>query len=115
VENAIKHGIYGREDGGSIRIGIARSNGDLNISVEDDGVGMDGQVLDRIFSKEADDLGKDAGGIGLRNINQRLERVYGPQYRLKIRSIPQEGTSVRINIPASSPVLETEPFSGAES
>lgn len=110
VENAIKHGIYGREDGGSIRVGIARSNGDLSISVEDDGVGMDRDIVRSVFSKTSDNLEERDGGIGLRNINQRLEQVYGPQYRLRITSSPRKGTSVRMNIPVSSPVLETEPL-----
>jgi len=115
VENAIKHGIYSREDGGSVLIGIARTNGDLSISVKDNGVGMNRDVVRSVFSKETADLGKVGGGIGLRNINQRLERVYGPQYRLRIRSSPQKGTSVRMKIPASSPVLETAAPSVAES
>ncbi|MBW2095544.1 MAG: sensor histidine kinase [Deltaproteobacteria bacterium] len=115
VENAIKHGICGREDGGSIRVGIARSNGELSISVDDDGVGMEKELLRTVFSKEADDPGKNAGGIGLRNINQRLEKVYGPQYRLRIKSSPHKGTAIRMKIPRSSSILGTSPPSQADS
>ncbi len=114
VENAIKHGICGREDGGSIRVGISRTNGNLSISVEDDGVGMDREVLDRVFSKETGDLEEKSGGIGLRNINQRLEHVYGSLNRLKIKSSTLKGTTIQMKIPPSSPVFETPTPSRAD-
>jgi hypothetical protein len=67
---------------------------------------MDREILRRVFSKEASDRGKNADGIGLKNVNQRLGQVYGPRYRLRIGSTSQEGTSVRMKIPVSGPVLE---------
>jgi len=107
VENSVKHGLCGREQGGIVKVSIARTNGSLLVSVEDDGIGMDQETINRVFSKKADEVNGTAGGIGLRNINQRLEHVYGPQYRLEISSSLQGGTSVWMKIPRFSPIMET--------
>jgi sensor histidine kinase YesM len=39
------------------------------------------------------------GGIGLRNVNERLRVIYGPPHQLKLESGPEEGTAARIEIP----------------
>lgn len=99
VENAVKHGLSGREEGGKIWIYAKRSNGFLNIQVKDDGVGMPTSAIEQVFKKNGID--QNGRNIGLRNVNQRLENIYGPAYRLQIDSHESEGTTITINLPAT--------------
>ncbi len=86
VENAVKHGIAPRPDGGLVRIEARRdASGALEIRVRDTGAG---------FAKPG------AGGIGLENVSRRLELCYGSDARLDIQSTP-EGTEVSFVIPAT--------------
>jgi two-component system, LytTR family, sensor kinase len=87
VENAVKHGIAPRPDGGLVRIEARRSgSGALEIRVRDTGAG---------FAKPG------AGGIGLENVSRRLELCYGTEARLEIQS-GGEGTEVSFTIPAGA-------------
>ncbi len=84
VENAVRHGISGRVDGGTIRMKAGREGERILIVVSDDGEG---------FSGEAGE------GIGLRNVRERLSVAYGRQQSMTIESIPGEGTWIRIELP----------------
>lgn len=92
VENAIVHGILPRVEGGCVQISIHQNGRDLVIQVRDDGVGMSTVEICQILHKA------DAGGIGLYNIQERLQRLYGS--RLVIESEPGCGTTVTVSIPA---------------
>lgn len=84
VENAVNHGIMKRLRGGDITIRIASRTDEYEITVQDNGVGM-----------KAD---SPAGnGVALRNIDKRLQQVYGKG--LQIHSVPGHGTTVRFQIP----------------
>ena len=84
VENAVRHGISGRVDGGTIHI-EADSDGDrIVIVVRDDGEGFAGEA---------------GQGIGLRNVRERLSVAYGNLQSLTIESVPGEGTEIRIELP----------------
>ncbi len=98
VENGVKHGILGRDEGGTISITIGRHNGLLRVDIEDDGVGMDAETLRGVLLSEGDFAGDDH--IGVRNCNQRLEQIYGPAHTLSISSRPGEGTLVSFTIPS---------------
>lgn len=89
VENSIKHGIEKKVGGGRIIIRSRRTPGGGVIEVLDNGAGM------------ADtDAGRGrGGGIGLRNVDERLRVIYGENYPLRLESTPGEGTCVRIEIP----------------
>jgi two-component system, LytTR family, sensor kinase len=93
VENAVKHGIAPRQDGGLVRIEAhPTASGALEIRVRDTGTG---------FAKPG------AGGIGLENVARRLELCYGAEARLDIQS-NTEGTAVSFVIPAAAvPPLQT--------
>lgn len=100
VENAVKHGLSSREEGGNICIAISRDNGDLQVRVEDDGVGMQPQAVEGIFNKgRAESCER---GVGLSNVNQRLEQIYGPQYGLMINSAVGSKTVVSLRMPRKS-------------
>ncbi len=97
VENAVKHGIAVKEDGGSIQVKVLKHNSELHVSVQDDGVGMAKEQSENIFKKNG--LEYSADGIGLKNINQRMEQIYGPQYKIVIDSRPESGTTVHLRVP----------------
>jgi two-component system LytT family sensor kinase len=89
VENAIKHGLSRKLGPGTVSI-AARVRGDrLELEVGDDGLGMPGPVLDEVWLR----------GVGLRNLRQRIERLYGPEHLPHIESTPGRGTVVRLSLP----------------
>ena len=67
VENAVRHGIYPRKEGGTIVIKAEDLADALVISIKDDGVGMSKTKIEEILNTQ-----KEIDGIGLRNVNQRL-------------------------------------------
>nr|WP_321259133.1 LytS/YhcK type 5TM receptor domain-containing protein [uncultured Pseudodesulfovibrio sp.] len=97
VENSVKHGILGRDEGGTISINIGRDNGLVHVHIEDDGIGMDEATLWSVLNSENEFSGEDH--IGVRNCNQRLEQIYGPSHMLSIISHPGKGTRVSFTIP----------------
>ena len=89
VENSIKHGFSRKVGGGRITIRSARQNDHAIIEVEDDGLGM---TEDRLNTALND-------GIGLSNVNERLSVIYGAAYKVRITSVPNLGTIIRLEIP----------------
>jgi two-component system sensor histidine kinase LytS len=100
VENSVKHGILGREEGGLVRLCAQRENGHLSVVIEDDGVGMDRSAVQAILS--AGDLDSLTEGIGARNCNRRLVQLFGPGYAMHVSSEPSRGTRVAFRIPRLS-------------
>jgi two-component system LytT family sensor kinase len=98
IENSIKHGLEPRIRGGTVTL-RSRLNGDrLLIEVADDGVG--------IGTKPASALRRNGAGIGIKNVRERLEVLYGSEARFTVVSNPGRGTLVSIEIPASLPGAE---------
>jgi two-component system sensor histidine kinase ChiS len=91
VENAIRHGILKHSRGGTIRIGIVASGEDVEISVQDDGPGMDPDLVDSMLLDRLT-IHHDRTGIGLRNTNRRLKQLYGKG--LRIESVIGQGTRI---------------------
>ena len=89
IENSIKHGLAPKIGEGRITIRSVRQNGHAVIDIIDNGVGVSSGHADRVRS----------GGIGLRNVNERLRVIYGANYQLQLDSVPGEGTCARIVIP----------------
>jgi anti-sigma regulatory factor (Ser/Thr protein kinase) len=87
VENAIRHGIEPRACGGRVEIGAERVNGQLRLTVRDDGVGL------RETSSRA------GHGIGLSNTQERLARMYGEAHTFELRAGEHGGVAVSIAIP----------------
>jgi signal transduction histidine kinase len=93
VENAVRHGVTKKEEGGTVTIAIRIEGDDAILSVEDDGAGMS-EKADVMLARESDNTN---GGVGLRNIHQRLLRLYGRG--LEIESSSGAGTVVTFRIP----------------
>ena len=99
VENAIFHGILlKKEERGTIRIRGERDGAHLHLFVEDDGVGMSAETMQRVLSGRA--ATKDHHGYGVRNVHERLQLSYGIGFGLRFQSVDGKGTSVQITIPA---------------
>ena len=102
VENALYHGIKGKRGGGVIHVrGSAPDSGHILFEVIDDGAGM---PLERLAQLRAALGGAEMpadceGGVGLRNVHERLRLYYGADYGLQIHSRPGRGTTVRVLIP----------------
>jgi two-component system, LytTR family, sensor kinase len=89
IENSIKHGLAPKIGEGRITIRSRRQDGHAIIDVIDNGVGVSTDHATRVKT----------GGIGLRNVNERLRVIYGANYQLQLDSVPGEGTCARIVIP----------------
>lgn len=90
VENAVRHGITKKDEGGTVTVRVRAINAEAVIMVEDDGAGMPAPAA-AILANEGE------GGVGLRNIHQRLLRQYGKG--LEIESEPGRGTVVTFRVP----------------
>lgn len=95
VENAVKHGVLKRVEGGIVRIHIYSEDDHIKITIQDNGVGMDTKKIEQVLKVLPD----KKRGIGLLNTNQRLKRLYGEG--LHIESTPGQGTSVSFKVPKS--------------
>jgi two-component system LytT family sensor kinase len=100
VENSIKHGLEPRIAGGVITLRSRMQGGNLILEVEDDGVG--------IALKPASALDRGGAGIGMQNVRERLEVLYGGRARFTVVSRPGRGTLVSIVIPAQQPTQPAE-------
>jgi len=99
VENAVRHGILRRSEGGTVWIRIRDSEDGMEISVEDDGIGLESDKLSRAL--QGSESNGHPTGVGLANINRRLMQMYGKG--LLVRSRPGEGASVSFVVPKSRP------------
>lgn len=88
IENALKHGILPRENGGNIHVSIEDFDTYIEISVSDDGTGMDEATMERLLEKKSE----SSNGIGLLNTDLRLKQHYGKG--LQIISKPNQGTTI---------------------
>ncbi|MFD2046657.1 ATP-binding protein [Ornithinibacillus salinisoli] len=95
VENAVKHGVFERQKGGKICIQIKRYSEFIEISVHDNGKGMTKEIQDAVITENNFD--KESKGIGLRNINRRMNQLYGRG--ITIHSNNEQGTVVSFQIP----------------
>jgi two-component system, sensor histidine kinase YesM len=121
VENAIYHGIKNKETPGIVLVSGEREGDALVIRVVDDGVGMDSGRLELLRRRLVDPGGREAddesssdepggsrssGGVGVRNVQERIRLCFGSAYGLSFDSKPGEGTTAVVRIPI---VAEAEP------
>ncbi len=92
AENAVRHGILKRIEGGTIRIQIKDYETYTEIAIIDNGVGMGPERVQEILR----DAPSISGGIGIGNTNRRLKKLYGKG--LEIVSVLDEGTTVRFQV-----------------
>ena len=99
LENAINYGVSGMDDCGEILVKGRREGNDILLTVEDNGIGMSEEET-RLVLTDSDRVHKHGSGVGLVNVNRRIQIYFGSEYGLFIESEPDEGTKVLIRIPA---------------
>lgn len=100
LENAIYHGMAGCEEDGRITVTAKRDGSDLVIDVADNGTGMPPEVVERLLDESQPQTRSSGSGIGVRNVHRRIRLTFGEGYGLEVFSEPDEGTTVRIRLPA---------------
>jgi two-component system LytT family sensor kinase len=90
VENAVKHGILPKPEGGEVYLKAFFEDGEIRFCVRDTGVGMDQKRLKEVLTKWP--------GIGLKNVNERLKLLYGEDHGLDIKTSVNNGTKVSFSI-----------------
>ena len=98
VENAVRHGLEAKEGPGHITICANDSGAFAEVTIEDDGVGMDPEHLRSVLAGHI-----DGDHVGLRNVDARLRQVYGDEHGLVIDTAPGEGTLITLRVPKSQP------------
>lgn len=99
VENAIQHGLRQKKKG-AVRISVERRGENLEITIYDNGVGMDNDTLRQLHSN-LDSSAPPTKSVGLRNVHERIRSMYGKDYGLSVRSQEHVGTSVRLCFPVA--------------
>jgi len=104
LENAINYGVSGMDDCGEITVTGRLEGSNLILAVTDNGMGMTREEAELVLT-DSERVHKHGSGVGLVNVNNRIQILFGKEYGLVIESEPDEGTTVFIRLPA---VLYTE-------
>jgi two-component system, LytTR family, sensor kinase len=105
IENSIKHGLEPRIGGGTVTIrSKITAEGQLMVEVEDDGVGM---APDHEEASPTSGLVRPGTGIGVRNVRERMEVLYGKLAAVEINSRPGRGTKVTMLMPILDAAAES--------
>lgn len=90
VENAIKHGLEPKREGGSVIVSATAAGGKLTLAVTDTGLGL----------QSGGDTGDD--GIGVENVRRRLQAIYGHAATFSLQSNPSGGALALLTLPTTS-------------
>lgn len=99
VENAVKHGLEGKSEGGSITIVARNADRIAIITIEDDGIGEEPDAVRRALAGDTD-------SVGLGNVDQRLRATFGDEFGLVVETAPGAGTKVTVRIPKFAPGVQ---------
>jgi two-component system, LytTR family, sensor kinase len=111
IENSIKHGLEPRISGGTVTLrSRITEQGRLMVEVEDDGVGM---APDRDEASATSGLVRPGTGIGVRNVRERMQVLYGNLASVEINSRPGRGTKVTMLMPVLDAGAETWGLNGS--
>ena len=99
IENSIKHGLEPRISGGTVTLRSRLVGGRLLLEIEDDGVGIEPGGA---TAAPVSGLVREGSGIGMRNVRERMQVLYGDDAQVEIVSRPGRGTQVRLLIPLVS-------------
>lgn len=99
LENAINYGMSGMDDCGEIRVSGGRQDDRIILSVMDNGIGMTEEETELVLT-DSTRIHKHGSGVGLVNVNNRIQILFGKDYGLVVESELDEGTTISICIPA---------------
>lgn len=97
VENAVRHGVQPKKDGGTVRLSAEEKGGYACFEISDDGIGIQPERIQTWLSGK-----DDKQGVGMINIHKRLLKYYGEG--LHITS--ENGTTVSFRIPLQKPIIK---------
>lgn len=100
VENALYHGLEGMYGDGEIVIHAYTKDGDLYISVKDNGMGMSKEQTEALLDYTKELKTAKGNGIGVRNVHERIQLHFGKEYGVQIISEEDEGTEILLHLPA---------------
>ena len=100
LENAINYGVGGmdEDDGGEIKITGRELDGKMILSVIDNGLGMSEEEVAFLLT-DNNRIRKHGSGVGLVNVNNRIQLLFGKEYGISVESEPDEGTVVSVCLP----------------
>ena len=98
IENALYHGIEYIQHKGQILIEVFIEGDSLIYKVQDNGVGMEEETKNKLFDPTYK-VKTRGSGVGVRNVNRRIQLYYGETYGMKVESELEEGTTLFIKIP----------------
>ena len=101
VENAIYHGLKPKRGKGKIIVTGTRNDGKIILKVSDTGLGMSDKELESLKTRV---LNEDTTSFGLTSAYKRLKLLYGDECTFNIESVPQEGTSISIEMPGKADI-----------
>lgn len=99
VENSIYHGIKKKRGKGRIDILAYREKEKLCIRIQDDGNGMNEETCRAILTKDSKFENSSGSGIGVKNVNERIQLYFGKEYGLRYSSVLGEGTTAELVLP----------------
>lgn len=97
VENAIYHGIKYKDTKGNLWVRGFIKDDKVQIEIEDDGIGMDAEAMSHLFDERKTNF--KTNGVGVTNVQKRLQLYYGSDYGLSYRSQVGVGTTATVKIP----------------
>ncbi len=100
VENSLYHGIKYKRARGLIKVTGERKMEQIVLTVQDTGVGMESEELERLRREIVRPSAESKTGFGLANVNERIRMNFGQEYGMTIESEKGKGTSIKIIIPA---------------
>ena len=115
VENAVIHGFRNKKTHAMVVISLHGVDGQVDVTVADNGCGMDVATLtnciDTMMGRKAPDPGQKAKGnsIALRNVHRRISLLCGAPYGLALSSVEGEGTEIGIRLPRKTPGQQGNP------
>ena len=102
VENAIFHGIEASAGIGTISVGAEQPEDMLEITIEDNGVGMDEDTIRKLFEGDESNNQGLFKKVGISNVHARIQYEFGEKYGIRIKSEPGKYTKVIVSLPAKT-------------
>lgn len=98
VENALQHGLIRKEGGGTLRVNAIDQGNEARITIEDDGLGMNPDILSDYLSGRSR-ISSDRSGFGLASVDERMRTSYGDEFGLVIETELGLGTRITMRFP----------------
>lgn len=99
LENSLNYALQGLDDSGEITVYGKLVAGDIELSIKDNGIGIAPEEVDLLLT-DRPEAHKKGSGVGLVNVNKRIQLFFGKEYGLHVMSKLDEGTTVLIKLPA---------------